>query len=406
MISLRGGLAIVVFLLIAGCGAPASDVPTNASPSPTSTPTTTETQVATDTTGQTGTVLGSPSETERTSPSISARNGGEETPSTTYQPTQSPAPTPTVTASPATTATPTSSATPTQTSNSTPTQTATASQKSQWEVTVVRVIDGDTFEVRFPDGHNEDVRLLGVDTPEVHTENDPSEFEGIPDNEEGRQWLRDWGHKASEFARTRVGGEEITIETDDEADRRGSYGRLLVYAYDDQGLFNEHLIEQGYARMYESSFSKRPEFEADEANAQENDIGVWGFESRQTATPTPTPVPDGGSSGSLEVVRVHADAEGNDHENENDEYVVFRNPTDSAVNLEGWQVSDEADHTYTFPDVTVGAGEEITLYTGPGQDSSSAVYWGSDSAIWNNDGDTVYVRDSSGALVEEYSYSG
>ena len=165
-------------------------------------------------------------------------------------------------------------------------------ERSEWQVTVVRVVDGDTFEVRFPDGHTENVRLLGVDTPEVHVANDPAEFEGIPTNRDGHDWLRDWGHKASEFARTEVSGEEVTIRTDAQADRRGSYGHLLVYVYQDSDRsFNLELIDQGYARMYDSEFSKRSTFSAAEATARRNDVGLWNYEATETATSTRTPTP-------------------------------------------------------------------------------------------------------------------
>lgn len=154
-------------------------------------------------------------------------------------------------------------------------------------MTVVRIVDGDTFEVRFPNGNVEKVRLLGVDTPEVHVENDPAEFEGIPTNQQGEDWLRDWGHKASEFSRTEVGGREITIRTDAEADRRGSYGRLLVYAYDDSGeSFNERLLREGYARLYDAEFAEREAFSSAEATAQRNDVGLWNYEATETPAPT------------------------------------------------------------------------------------------------------------------------
>ncbi|WP_254545881.1 thermonuclease family protein [Halomarina pelagica] len=167
-----------------------------------------------------------------------------------------------------------------------------SSGETEWTVEVVRVVDGDTYEVRFPDGHTEDVRLLGVDTPEVHTATDPAEFEGIPNTEDGRRWLRDWGHKASEFARSRVGGDPVRIATDPRADRRGSYGRLLVYVYEQDGTnVNRQLIEQGYARMYDSSFSKRDAFASAERAAQADDVGLWNYEPPRTSTPEPTPEP-------------------------------------------------------------------------------------------------------------------
>ena len=68
-----------------------------------------------------------------------------------------------------------------------------SSTPSETTALVTDVVDGDTVDVRFPDGSADTVRLLGVDTPEVHVENDPAEFEGVPDTEAGRTCLRRQG---------------------------------------------------------------------------------------------------------------------------------------------------------------------------------------------------------------------
>jgi micrococcal nuclease len=60
-------------------------------------------------------------------------------------------------------------------------------------VTVVEVVDGDTIDIRYSSGSKGTVRLIGVDTPEVFEETDPAEFEGMPDTQEGREWLRSIG---------------------------------------------------------------------------------------------------------------------------------------------------------------------------------------------------------------------
>ena len=331
----------------------------------------------------------------------------------TETPTVSPTPTSTTTgaASTPTSAGATSSrgTTPTaQTSGNTPASTPTQSPASTgqeaYQVTVIDVVDGDTLDIRYQDGTTDTVRLLGIDTPEVHTETDPSEYEGIPDTEAGRDWLRDWGHKASEFARTEVHDEEVRIVIDSQADRRGSYGRLLAYVYHDGDQLNYQLIQQGYARMYDSSFSKRNQYSDAEATAQADNVGVWGFKDSST-----TPTPDGTGTEStgeeFAVTEIHEDAEGNDNENTNDEYIVFENTGDSAIDLNSWSVSDEANHTYYFPDgFVVDAGQQVTLYTGSGEDTETELYWGSNSAIWNNGGDTVTVKDETGQTVVEESY--
>lgn len=142
-------------------------------------------------------------------------------------------------------------------------------------VTVVEVIDGDTARIEFQNGSTANARFLGVDTPEVHTDNDPAEFEGVPDTEAGADCLRDWGHKASEFARSELRGEQVTITFDENEGQRGGYGRLLVYIHHDGELFNYRLVAQGYARMYDSDFTKRSRFASAEAAAQRNDTGLW-----------------------------------------------------------------------------------------------------------------------------------
>nr|WP_233204283.1 thermonuclease family protein [Halegenticoccus soli] len=134
-----------------------------------------------------------------------------------------------------------------------------------------------------------------MDTPETTLSRvTPSEFEGIPDTAAGRDHLFEWGERASRFASDELEGKTVRIETDSEADRHGSYGRLLVYLFIDGENFNQRLLTDGYARLYESSFSKRAAFETAEANAQENEVGLWDFEEltpTPTSTPTSTPEP-------------------------------------------------------------------------------------------------------------------
>lgn len=323
--------------------------------------------------------------------------------SASSSPTGTSAPTTSTTASPTPTAT--ASQTPTATASPSPTQAARGPQEgTKWTVTITRVIDGDTVEARFPNGEIDTLRLLGVDTPETtYSRVSPEEFGGIPDTTAGRDHLFNWGEKATGFTSDTIGGKTVRVEVDPETDRRGSFGRLLVYVYVDGENFNERLLVDGYARLYESSFSGRSEFEAAEAQAQNNDVGLWDFEA-PTASPTATKTQ--GDGGDLAVVAIHADAAGNDHENENDEYIVFENTGTEPLDLSGWRVEDKADHTYYFPSgFTLDPGARVTLYTGSGTNSNTELYWGSNSAIWNNDGDTIYVYDEEGRKVIERTYS-
>ncbi|WP_436931493.1 lamin tail domain-containing protein [Halosimplex halobium] len=316
-----------------------------------------------------------------------------------------PSPTPTPTPAGATGPSPTATATTTPTVTATPTATTTptpSGPQTSWTVTVTEVVDGDTMDVEMPDGSTETIRLLGVDTPETFGDVSPDEWEGIPDSYDGRDWLSNWGDNATEYAQERLAGQEIYIEVDSESDRRGSFDRLLVYAYLSESAsksFNLRLIENGYARLYDSQFSQRTVYESAETEARNGNVGVWAYTS-------PTPIPDGGSD-ELVVSNVHADAEGNDHENLNDEYIELTNNRDSGIDMTGWTLSDSADHTYSFPDgFTLDSGDSVTIYTGSGSDSSSKLYWGRDSAVWNNGGDTVIVTNDNGERVVEDEYSG
>ena len=139
-----------------------------------------------------------------------------------------------------------------------------------WNVTVTRVIDGDTVEIRYANGTAETVRLLGVDTPETPPNTvSPGEFEGIPDTEAGRDHLMSWGTNATEFAERNLANKQVRLV---------GYGRLLAYIYVDGENFNSLLLSGGYARLYESEFRLRDSFATTEATAQRGRVGLWNFE--------------------------------------------------------------------------------------------------------------------------------
>ena len=276
-------------------------------------------------------------------------------------------------------------------------------------VEVVSITDGDTMDVRLPNGSIETVRLLGVDTPETSvTQVTPDEW-GFQDTTESRDWLANWGGEATTYAEDRI-GEEVYIQTDTEADRRGYYGRLLVYVYQSESSstsFNKRLLSEGYARYYSSEFSKQTEFRSAVSDAKQSEEGAWAYtEPTDSGTDDSQSSDSGSGEGNLEVAGVHADADGNDHENLNDEYITFENTGSSSLNMGGWTISDSADHTYSVPSgFALDAGESVTLYTGGGSDSDTELYWGSSSAIWNNSGDTIIVETDSGETVIEYEYN-
>jgi len=146
---------------------------------------------------------------------------------------------------------------------------------SNIEVTVTDVVDGDTIDVRFPNGTTDTVRLLGIDTPEVHVETQPGEFEGVPNTEPGRSCLRAAGENASAVVEQQLAGERVTIRLDHGGDTRGGYGRLLAIVVHENDSVNYDLIEGGHARLYDTDFSERDRYAEAERRAMAANRGVW-----------------------------------------------------------------------------------------------------------------------------------
>lgn len=265
--------------------------------------------------------------------------------------------------------------------------------------TVTRVVDGDTIEIRYRNGTADTVRLLGVDTPEVHGAENSPEYEGVPDTDAGAACLRESGQQASEFLARTVEGREVKLVVG--GDRRDRYDRLLAFVFVDRHNLNHRLVAEGYARVYDSRFDGRERFYRAETRAQREAIGLWqcanGSKQHETTSI---------DRGPLAVVAVNEDPPGNDNANLAAESVVFENTGRNALDLSGWTVRDEAGHSYTFPTgFTLDAGERVALHTGRGSDTRTDRYWGATNAVWNNDGDTVFVENSSGAVVIRRSYA-
>ncbi len=143
------------------------------------------------------------------------------------------------------------------------------------EVRVTDVVDGDTVDVRLPNGSTETVRLVGIDTPEVHVENDPAEFEGVPDTDAGRSCLREAGTDTSAAVTSRLDGETVTLVVDPNTDRRGGFGRLLAYVMQNGTNVNYRLVAEGHARVFDTSFALRDSFDSAESDARTAGRGLW-----------------------------------------------------------------------------------------------------------------------------------
>jgi micrococcal nuclease len=96
--------------------------------------------------------------------------------------------------------------------------------------TVTRVVDGDTVEATVG-GSVEDIRYIGLDTPESVAPGQPVEC---------------FGQRAAAFNRRLVEGRVVRLIFGEE--RRDQYGRLLAYVYLGDEFVNATLVRRGYAR--------------------------------------------------------------------------------------------------------------------------------------------------------------
>jgi len=125
--------------------------------------------------------------------------------------------------------------------------------------TVVRIVDGDTIQVRIGD-RLEKVRYIGMNAPEVH---------------HPRKGEEPGGREASEVNRQLVGGQQVRLELD--VQERDRYGRLLAYVWVGDTMVNAELVRRGYAQVmtippnvrYQQMFLKL------QREAREAGRGLW-----------------------------------------------------------------------------------------------------------------------------------
>lgn len=139
-----------------------------------------------------------------------------------------------------------------------------APERSRPDVaTVVRVVDGDTV-VLDVGGHDETVRLLGIDTPETVKPNAPVEC---------------FGPEASDRLKELIPpGSEVRVERD--AEIRDRYGRLLLFVFrlSDRRLVNRLMIDGGFARALTIAPNRARAGELSDAArvARSERRGLWG----------------------------------------------------------------------------------------------------------------------------------
>ena len=235
---------------------------------------------------------------------------------------------------------------------------------------VVTVIDGDTVDV-VVDGVAERVRLIGINTPE--------RGECFADI-------------ATDVLTDLVGGGQVALTSDSTA--RAQYGRLLRYIHLPDGRFvNEMLVAQGLARAvsYPPDTTHDHVFATAQTDAQRARIGLWAPDA--CGSPTNTDV---GFSAAV------FDPPGDDLNPITGERVTVTNRADVPIELTDWIIADEGPHRFSFPDgFVLDAGASVTVYTACGVETVGFLYWcNQGSAVWNNSGDTAFLWDPLGNIID------
>jgi micrococcal nuclease len=130
---------------------------------------------------------------------------------------------------------------------------------------VLKIVDGDTMDIRDDDRGRLRVRILGIDTPETKK----------PDYTVGC-----WGPEATQFAVTTMLGQRVALQTDPTQDRTDRYGRTLAYLVRGDGWdYSVESVRAGAAKsfVYEDNPVLRYDaIEAAEAEARSAVRGLWG----------------------------------------------------------------------------------------------------------------------------------
>jgi len=231
---------------------------------------------------------------------------------------------------------------------------------------VSKVVDGDTIDIQ--DGQR--IRLLGINTPEK---------------------AQPYFEEATIRMKELVLGKTVILVMD--KSDKDKYGRLLRHVYVDGVNTGEVMLSEGYANAFFISpdLGYKEEFEKAEGCARENNLGIW---NRSNYTDC------------IGIAYFQYNAPGDDRDNLNGEYVKFKNSCEFAISMKGWSVKDDATHIYEFPTFVLSPQQMVTMFTGSGSNSADSLYWGQSGAVWNNDGDTLYMWDADGKMILRWRYEG
>ncbi|MEI6731683.1 MAG: thermonuclease family protein [archaeon] len=208
-------------------------------------------------------------------------------------------------------------------------------------VTISRVIDGDTIVLN----DSRHVRLLNINTPE----------KGTPHAVESKSFLQKYEGKSI----------SMDVQGTDKYDR--TLARLYAPEY-----LNLKMVELGLAPKFLVDASELKLFSKAEETAIANALGIWVKSEYSNCL-----------QGKV---------------NQKDELVKIE--LSCNISTRNFTIKDESRKTYILPDMT----NSFILHTFTGEDNATDLFWNSNTDIWNNDRDTLYIFDRNGSLISFYSY--
>lgn len=130
---------------------------------------------------------------------------------------------------------------------------------------VLKVVDGDTIDIRDDNRGRLRVRLLGIDTPETKK---PNYTVGC------------WGPEATEFAKSTMLGQRVALVPDPTQDMTDRYGRTLAYLDKADGWdYSVEAARAGAAHSYvyrNNPAERAGAIAAAEQEAKAAGRGLWG----------------------------------------------------------------------------------------------------------------------------------
>ncbi len=162
-------------------------------------------------------------------------------------------------------------------------------------LTVKRVVDGDTLVL----SNNVRVRLIGIDTPELHESAKLRKDAARTHHDE--KLIRELGKRAASFTKNVIQNRAVRLGYDQRNqphNNKDRYGRTLAYVYFDppscdefaqeiaeqvcelpsfqKGFLNALIVEAGYANAYTKfPFEHIEDFRRIEREAREKKRGLW-----------------------------------------------------------------------------------------------------------------------------------